>query len=244
MRYQRQEILPFIGPEGQGRLTQGRVLVIGAGGLGCPLLLYLVAAGVGTIAVTDGDTVDVTNLHRQVLFTESSIGKNKAAEAVRLLKERNSELTLLPIEEHLTEETEQIVNARWDVVVDCTDRLSTRYLIDRLCTEQEIPWVYAAIEGQEFQIGVFGLEQAGKQKVFYRDVFPHEGGAIRERFACSVHGVLGTDPGIAAVMQARETINILLGRGSVLAGKLLILNLETYDQYTISLSQIMPQCPG
>ena len=238
MRYQRQEILHFVGAAGQDRLRRGRVLVIGAGGLGCPLALYLAAAGAGTIAIADGDLVDITNLHRQVLFTEESTGKNKALEAVRLLKERNSEIVLEAIDHHLSESTVSMLNSDWDVIVDCTDRLGTRYLIDQQCAERGLPWVHAAVEGQEVQVAVFGLAMEGKPPVHYRDVFPVESGKNQERFACSMHGVIGTDPGVAALFQARETINILLGRGSTLAGKMLILNLETYLLYTVNLSTI------
>lgn len=235
MRYHRQEILHFVGAAGQDRLKNGRVLVIGAGGLGCPLLLYLAAAGVGTIAIADGDFVDITNLHRQVLFTEDSVGKNKAIEAVRILKERNTEVVLEAISEHLSESTVDMLKSDWNVIVDCTDRLSTRYLIDQQCAGLGLPWVHAAVEGQEIQVAVFGLSLEGELPLRYRDVFPPESGNIPERFSCSIHGVIGTDPGVAALIQARETINILLGRGSALAAKMLILNLETYQQYTISL---------
>ncbi|MFM9008994.1 MAG: HesA/MoeB/ThiF family protein, partial [Bacteroidota bacterium] len=117
----------------------------------------------------------------------------------------------------------------------CTDRLATRHLIDRACAEQGIPWVHAAVEGQQLQVAVFGLAAAGEPAVRYSDVFPPESGAIHERFTCNVHGVMGPDPGIAALIQARETLNILLGRGSILAGKMLVLNLETYHQYEIKL---------
>lgn len=154
-RYTRQTILPEIGDEGQRSLSCAAVLVVGAGGLGSPVLLYLAGAGVGRIGIVDDDMVSVTNLHRQVLYTESDLGAPKAECAARRLREMNGDIVVEPYATRLDEENARGIVTRYDIVVDACDNFATRYLVGDITAEAGIPYVYGAIGGFEGQVSVF-----------------------------------------------------------------------------------------
>lgn len=223
-RYHRQLIVPEIGQEGQSRLLESAVLVVGAGGLGNPALLYLNAAGIGTLGIADGDTVDISNLQRQVLFEEADIGKNKAQKAKKHLELRNSNTKLEAFDFFLTQENILHVIENFDVVLDCTDNFEARYLLSQATQKARKPLVFAAISEYEAQISIFNGE---KQKT-YHDLFP----AQRTDDNQEALGVVGFLPGIAGAMQAAEAIKFITQAGKTLDGKLLIFNAFSFD-YTI-----------
>ena len=154
-RYQRQIILPEFGETGQQKLLKAKVLVIGAGGLGCPALQYLAAAGVGTIGIVDDDTVALNNLHRQVLYSVSDIGLSKAERAAEILKQLNPDITIIAFNERLTVENALEIMQSFDIIIDGTDNFSTRYMINDACVLLGKPLVYAAISQFEGQVAVF-----------------------------------------------------------------------------------------
>lgn len=204
LRYSRHLQLPQIGSDGQLKLRQARVLVVGCGGLGAPVSLYLAAAGIGEITLLDGDTVELSNLQRQVTFTESDIGSNKALCTARALRERNSDIRVNAIPENLaTDNCEQPIQ-QTDIVLDCTDSVPTRYLINDICHKLNKPWVYASVYQFSGQCAVF---RPGK--ACYRCLFPD---AASQAIDCSSAGVLGVLPGIMGTLQASMAIDVLLDR--------------------------------
>jgi adenylyltransferase/sulfurtransferase len=218
-RYQRHLSLPGFGLAAQERLKGGSVLVIGAGGLGCPALLYLAAAGVGRIAVVDPDSVDVSNLQRQVLYVAADTGANKAETAARRLRSLNP---LVRIDAHPVRFSRanaiELVRS-CDVVVDGSDNFATRYLVNDACVIAGRPFVYGAIQGFEGQVSVFNLGGGPT----YRCLFPEppEPGTVPN---CAEAGVLGAVTGMVGAAQACEAIKVLAGIGEPLAGRLLILD--------------------
>jgi sulfur-carrier protein adenylyltransferase/sulfurtransferase len=228
-RYQRQTILPELGISGQYKLLSASVLVIGVGGLGCPVLQYLAAAGLGIIGIADHDTVSLTNLHRQVLYDMEDIGKPKAVVAAEKLKALNPEIQYRVFNEAV--ETSNIIHIikEFDVVVDGTDNFATRYLINDACVLMSKPLVFGAISRFEGQVAVFNVP-AGKDGVciHYRDLFPHppKNGEVLN---CAEAGVLGVLPGIIGTMMANEVIKLLTGMGSTLSGKILTFNALTNE---------------
>lgn len=227
-RYNRQKILKGFGEHGQESLQTASVLVIGAGGLGCPVLTYLNAMGVGCLGLVDGDVVDWTNLHRQTLFSESDIGGNKAVEAARKLRQSNSETSLKVHQEHLTKSNALELIAGYDVIVDCSDNFPTRYLVNDVCVVLNKALVYGAISGFEGQVGVFNYNGSGN----YRDLYPQmpKEGEVQ---SCSEAGVIGVLAGIIGCMQAAEVVKILTQSGEVLAGKILTYDMRSQQSYTI-----------
>jgi molybdopterin/thiamine biosynthesis adenylyltransferase/rhodanese-related sulfurtransferase len=215
-RYSRQIILPEMGLAGQEKLKAAKVLVIGAGGLGCPVLQYLTAAGVGTIAVIDDDTVDVTNLHRQVLYTAADIGKGKAITAVEKLSAMNPYIRLVPISIRLDEKNATEIISGYDLVIDGSDNFPTRYLANDVCVALNKPLVFGSILRFEGQVSVFNY----KGGPTYRCLFPE----AEEGDNCEVAGVIGILPGIIGTYMANEVIKIICGIGEILSGKLLVLN--------------------
>src|SRR5882724_2373410 len=218
-RYQRQLSLAGFGPEAQAKLKHGRVLVIGAGGLGCPALLYLAAAGVGRITLIDGDRVDVSNLHRQVLYTEADAGELKAVVAARRLRALNPQIAVEPRAERFTRANALELVRACDVVVDGSDNFGTRYLVNDACVLADRPFVYGAVQGFEGQASVFNWRGSPT----YRCLFPEppEPGTVPN---CAEAGVLGVLPGLIGLLQATETIKLLTGIGEPLAGKLFLWN--------------------
>lgn len=217
-RYARHIALKEIGEEGQKKINHAKVLVIGAGGLGSPVLLYLAAAGVGTIGIMDDDCVSESNLQRQILYDTQCLGEPKATAAARKLSALNPGCTLHPMPFRLTRENAQATVAQYDIVVDATDNLETRYLINDACVACGKPFVYGSICEFTGQVSVFNY-QGGTT---YRDLYPyHEG--IHD-FSQPL-GVIGALPGVVGSIQAAETLKIILESPDTLSGRLLLIDL-------------------
>ncbi|PCI98395.1 MAG: hypothetical protein COB15_06175 [Flavobacteriales bacterium] len=218
-RYSRHILLDKVGLEGQEKLKSAKVLVVGAGGLGCPVLQYLTAAGVGTIGIIDFDRVDATNLQRQVLYTVADIGENKAVTAKNRLTQLNPHINFDVYPEKLTTKNALNLFSNYDIVVDGTDNFSTRYLVNDACVITNKPLIYGAIYKFEGQVSVFNY----KNGPTYRCLFPEppKAGSVPN---CSEIGVLGVLPGLIGAQQANEVIKLILEIGEPLSGKLL-----TYD---------------
>jgi len=235
-RYQRQIILKEFGEASQQKLLQSKVLVIGAGGLGCPALQYLSAAGVGTIGIVDDDIVSISNLHRQPLYSTFDIGFSKAAKAKQHLMKLNPDITIYAYNERLTTENALAIMEEFDIIVDGTDNFASRYLINDACVLMNKPLVYGAVSQFEGQVAVFNCQHAnGDAPVNYRDLFPTppKDGEILN---CAEAGVLGVLPGIIGTMQANETIKLITGFGKPLINSLLTYNSLNNRVYEISLS--------
>ncbi|MES1225909.1 MAG: HesA/MoeB/ThiF family protein, partial [Bacteroidota bacterium] len=208
-RYNRQILLKEFGAAGQQKLLQSKVLMIGAGGLGCAALLYLTAAGIGTIGIIDDDVVALHNLHRQPLYTVNDIGFSKAQRAASGLRQLNPDILIEAFNERLTVENALTLLSNYDVIIDGTDNFSSRYLINDACVLLGKPLVYGAVSKFEGQIAIFNCWLNGKEApVNYRDLFPQPPahGAIAN---CAEAGVLGALPGIIGNMQANETIKLI-----------------------------------
>ena len=231
-RFDRQYILNGFGIDGQKKLRNASVLMVGAGGLGCPALLYLAAAGVGRIGVIDGDIVNITNLNRQVLFGEKDLGKNKAEQAVRHFKDKYSDITWEIFPEFLTVQNAQEFIADYDLVIDGTDNFPTRYLINDACLLHGKPFVFGAIYQHEGQVSVFNL---GEEASNYRDVHPEMPGP-NEIPNCAETGVLGVLPGIIGNLMALEAIKVLSGYGEPLKNRMLYFNSLTSQTYEVELT--------
>ncbi|MGC1240583.1 MAG: ThiF family adenylyltransferase [Chryseosolibacter sp.] len=229
-RYSRHLVLQDFGAENQLKLRNARVLVVGAGGLGCPALLYLAAAGIGTLGIVDSDRLEVSNLQRQVLYTVDDIGKNKAEAAIRRLELLNPLLSYNGYTARLTSENALDIIGKYDLVIDGTDNFPTRYLINDACVLLNKPFVYASILQYEGQTAVFNLQDKnGGISANYRDIFP-EPPAAESVPNCEQAGVLGVLPGLLGCMQANEAIKIITGIGEPLSNRLLILDSATMQQ--------------
>ena len=228
-RYDRHLLLPEIGRAGQAKLKAAKVLVVGAGGLGAPLLSYLVAAGVGTVGIVDFDTVDESNLQRQVLFTTRDVGRLKVAVAAERLQEQNPHVTIRPHPVQLTAENAPDIIREYDVVADGSDNFPTRYLVNDACVLADKVNVYAAIHRFEGQVSVFNfLEKTGQRGPNYRDLFPIP--PPPELVPnCAAGGVLGVLPGIIGSLQASEVIKVLTGIGEPLSGRLFLLDTLMFE---------------
>lgn len=231
-RYDRQLLLDQIGESGQIALRDAKVLIVGVGGLGCPVALYLAAAGVGTIGLMDGDVVDVSNLHRQVLFTESDLGRNKAAAAREHLAARNSSVQFDVIEAYLVAANAATVIQKYDVIVDASDNFPARYLINDICYFLGKPVVFGAVHQFEGQVSVFNAADENGVRVNYRDLFPIPP-AAGEIPNCAEAGVLGVLPGIIGSVQANEVIKLILNKSSLI-GKLLHVDAQSMDWMKLS----------
>lgn len=232
-RYNRHIILPEIGKEGQEKLLNASVLVIGAGGLGCPVLLYLVAAGVGRIGIADFDVVDESNLQRQILYTTEDIGLPKAVQAQKRLQLLNP---LIKIEAHqlkINRDNALDLFRNYDIIVDGSDSFATRYLVNDACVLLNKPLVFGSIFKFEGQVSVFNYEDGPTYRCLYPEP-PQEG----EVPNCSEIGVMGVLPGITGTMQANEVIKIVTGLGEVLSGRLLMFDALSMNFHTVSFSLI------
>ena len=205
LRYNRQTILPEIGDEGQEKLKKAKVLVIGAGGLGCPILQYIATAGVGFIGIMDFDTIEIHNLHRQILYTENEIGREKAIVAKEVVSKLNPLIEVVAVTEKLTSENASTIIAQYDVIVDGSDNFATRYLVNDTCVTLQKPLVYGSILRFEGQVAVFNYN--GSKNL--RDLFP-EIPDPKDVPNCNVNGVLGTLPGIIGTMMAHETLKLIM----------------------------------
>lgn len=229
LRYQRHLSLPGFGPEAQLRLKQASVLVVGAGGLGCPALLYLAAAGVGRIGIVDDDAVDFSNLQRQVLFTADDIGRSKAEVAVARLQAQNPEVECLAYPERLGPENALERIRAYDLVIDGSDNFPTRYLVNDACVLADKPLVHGAIHTFQGQVSVFNYEGGPT----YRCLFP-EPPSPEDAPNCSEVGVIGVLPGMIGLYQATEAIKLLTGIGEPLSGKLLLLDALAMRHETVT----------
>jgi adenylyltransferase/sulfurtransferase len=230
-RYQRHLSLPGFGPEGQHKLKEATVLVIGAGGLSCPALLYLAAAGVGQIVVIDPDRVERSNLQRQVLFTEKDIGRPKVQVAAERLLALNPLIAVDPVVARFSRDNALDLAGAANVVIDGSDNFETRYLVNDACVLANKPLVYGAIQGYEGQLSVFNL--AGGPT--YRCLFP-EPPAPGSVPNCAEGGVLGVLPGLIGTAQATEAIKVITGIGEPLSGRLLLWNALTMTTQILALA--------
>lgn len=235
-RYSRHLVLRDFGPANQLKLRNARVLVVGAGGLGSPVLLYLAAAGIGTLGIIDSDNLEVSNLQRQVLFSVEDIGKNKATAAAERLARLNPLITLKPYPVRLSAENAMEILATYDVVIDGTDNFPTRYLINDACVLLDKPFVYASILEYEGQAAVFNQRQPdGSFTANYRDLFP-EPPDPEVVPNCEQAGVLGVLPGLMGCVQANEAIKLITGLGESLSNRLLITDAATMQQTIIRIT--------
>lgn len=230
MRYDRQMILPEIGEEGQKKLLDAKVLIVGVGGLGSPIALYLAGAGVGCIGLVDDDVVSISNLQRQVLYSEKELGKSKAACAAERLSALNSEIKVQPYSTRLTEDNAFDIIEEYDMVVDGCDNFATRYLINDICIRQGKPYIYGAICGFEGQVSVFNF---GNRKKSYRDLYPDE--EEMKRMPPPPKGVMGITPAVVGSIEATEVLKVIGGFGDVLAGELWTIDLRTLQSNKFSL---------
>ncbi|WP_215226113.1 HesA/MoeB/ThiF family protein [Echinicola shivajiensis] len=233
-RYSRHYSLPGFGKEKQDMLISAKVLVIGAGGLGCPVLQYLTAAGVGTIGIVDGDKVEISNLQRQVLFGEGDIGEFKSLTAKAKLRSQNPEVKIFTYEEFLTVDNALEIMSGYDVVVDGTDNFESRYLINDAAVILGIPVVFGSILEFEGQVSVFNYGEDGPT---YRCLFPEPPDPL-DSPNCSEIGVIGVLPGLVGTLQANEVIKIIAKIGKPLSGKLLIIDALTNSQSAVSFSLV------
>lgn len=230
MRYDRQMILPEIGEEGQKKLLNAKVLIVGVGGLGSPIALYLAGAGVGCIGLLDDDVVSISNLQRQVLYSEKELGKSKAVCAAERLSALNSEIKVQSYSTRLTEDNAFDIIGEYDMVVDGCDNFATRYLINDICIQQEKPYIYGAICGFEGQVSVFNF---GNRKKSYRDLYPDE--EEMKRMPPPPKGVMGITPAVVGSIEATEVLKVIGGFGNVLAGELWTIDLRTLQSNKFSL---------
>lgn len=232
-RYSRHLIIPEFNIEGQRKLKESRVLVIGSGGLGSPLLLYLAAAGIGTIGVVDFDNVDTSNLQRQVLFTMAEVGKPKAEAAAERIKALNPHVQVVVHATKLTSENALDIIRQYDVIADGTDNFATRYLVNDACVLLGKVNVYASIYRFEGQASVFNYRNSdGSRGPNYRDLFPTPPppGLVP---SCAEGGVIGVLPGIMGSIQANEVIKVISGVGEPLVGRLFLFDAASFETRTV-----------
>jgi len=233
IRYNRQLILPEWGSEAQEKVKNSRVLVIGAGGLGCPILSYLTAAGVGHIAIMDFDVVEVSNLQRQVIYDMNDVGKNKASAACQKLKAFNPLVSIVAIERALDKTNALEIIKEYDVVADATDNFETRYLINDTCVILNKPFIFGSILGFEGQVSTFNYQDGPT----YRCLYP-EPPAKENAPNCNDSGVIGALAGVIGSMQANEILKIISGVGKILSGKLWIADLLNNQFSTLTVEAI------
>ncbi len=237
-RYSRHLLIPEVGEDGQQRLLDARVLLIGAGGLGSPASLYLAAAGVGTLGIVDADVVDESNLQRQIVHATDRLGESKVLSAKRTIEALNPDVRVVPFQERLTSENvDRILAEGWDVILDGADNFPTRYLVNDASVWHDIPVVHGSIFRFEGQVTVFSPHVGP----CYRCLFPQPPPPELAP-SCAEGGVLGVLPGIIGSIQANETLKLILDRGDSLAGRLLLFDAlgTTLDEVTVRRD---PDCP-
>jgi sulfur-carrier protein adenylyltransferase/sulfurtransferase len=234
-RYQRQITLPQLGENGQILLQNSSVLVVGAGGLGCPAIQYLAAAGIGQIHIVDFDTITPGNLNRQTLFNPADFGKNKAEIAAKKLLDFNPNIKVMAHPVYYNHENAVSLTKKCDVVLDCTDNPGARYLINDTCVQLNKPFVYAGIHRMEGQLAVFNF----KGGATYRCVFPASPNTASAN--CEENGVLGTVPGILGTMQAQEAIKIIAIPNTIKNDELLVFNFMTNEITRIKTKRILTE---
>jgi molybdopterin-synthase adenylyltransferase len=238
LRYSRHILLPEIGVEGQERLLASHALVIGAGGLGSPAAMYLAAAGVGRITLCDADSVDLTNLQRQIAHRTASIGHPKVASARQTLLELNPDIEVIALEARLDAQDLMTRVADCSVVLDCCDNFATRHAVNRACVAHRVPLVSGAAIRFDGQISVFDLRSP--ESPCYACLFSED--AETEEMRCAVMGVFAPLTGIVGATQAAETIKLLTGTGRTLNGRLLVLDALDMEWRSMRLARD-PKCP-
>ncbi len=234
-RYSRQVSLKEFGETGQKKLASAKILIVGVGGLGCPALLYLAAAGTGCIGIVDDDFVSLNNLQRQVLFSPKDVGRSKVIVAKEKIMEYNPEIEIISRPERLTNKNALDVIIDYDIVIDGTDNFPSKYLINDACLLLEKPLIYGSVSRFEGQLAVFNVADKKNIKCNYRDLFPQ---APDEKIlSCAEEGVLGCTTGIIGTMQANEVIKLVTGIGEPLINHLLIYNSLNNKSYTLEVSE-------
>lgn len=228
-RYYRQIPLLGKGEEGQEKLRNARVLIVGLGGLGCPIALYLAAAGVGHLGLMDDDTVSLSNLHRQILYNEADIGKSKANCAAIHLRTRNSDIHIVDYPVRLTAENCEHFICNYDLIIDGCDNYTTRYLISDACHQHYKPYLYAAIGATEGQVAILCYNEDAPN---YRTLFPDENNMLK---IAPQKEVIGTTPAVIGSLVANEALKLITGIGEPLLGQLFSINLLTMQTHIISL---------
>ncbi len=235
LRYTRHIQLPQLGAQGQTKLKQSHVVIVGAGGLGSPVSLYLAAAGVGNLTIVDHDHVDITNLQRQILFTEADLGLNKAQVGAKRLKALNSKIDIHAVSEGLNDSNAIALLKNADLVLDCTDNFSTRYLINDTCLKLDKAWLSASIRQFSAQLAYFTPNTG-----CFRCLHPEPPSVVDD---CNSSGVMGVLPGITGSFQANEAIKILCNLDNSLEGKLML-----FDTLSLSFQKVQfnknPDCPA
>ena len=222
-RYNRQIILPEIGEAGQDKLSKAKVLVIGAGGLGASVLPYLAAAGVGEIGIVDDDVIEISNLHRQVIYKSSAVGKHKAKEAKSMIAELNPLVKVNAITEKLSGKNAISLFGNYDIIVDATDNIAIKYLINDACLITNKPMVYGSVFRFQGQVSVFNYQNGPT----YRCLYPDEN---TQSANCEDAGVIGITVGIIGQLQANEVIKMILEIGNVLSGKIVVYSILNNEQ--------------
>lgn len=236
LRYSRQILLPQFGIEGQERLAASAVLIVGLGGLGSPVAMYLAAAGVGRLLLADFDDVDLSNLQRQILHTSDRIGLAKTASAQATLAALNPEVALVAVRERLTDDLLHDLAGRVDLVVDCCDNFATRFAVNRACVTAGVPLVSGAAIRLEGQVTAFSGRPG---EACYQCLYPPDGATDD---TCTANGILAPVVGIIGSLQATEAIKILSGVGTPLYGRLLLLDALTMEWRSLRLRPD-PACP-
>lgn len=222
-RYNRQTMLPEIGENGQQKLSNAKVLVIGAGGLGAAILPYLAAAGIGEIGIVDDDVIEISNLHRQVIYKSSAVGKSKAEEAKLMVSELNPLVKVKAISERLSAKNAIELFEKYDIIVDATDNIAIKYLINDACLVTNKPMIYGSIFRFQGQVSVFNYQNGPT----YRCLYPDENS---NSASCEDAGVIGISVGIIGMLQANEVIKMILGIATLLSGKILVYNILNNEQ--------------
>lgn len=238
LRYSRHLLLPELGVEGQARLRAAHVLLVGAGGLGCPAALYLASSGVGRLTIADPDVVDLTNLQRQILYRADSIGTLKSESARAALLAVNPEVEVVPVALRLADEALERAVGAADVVLDCSDNFETRHAVNRACVRHARPLVSGAAIRFDGQLAVFDPRRPGAP--CYACLFPED--AQAEELRCAVMGVLAPLTGAIGALQAIEAIKLIAGIGESLAGRLLLFDALHGESRIVRIARD-PRCP-
>lgn len=233
LRYSRHILLPEIGIEGQEKLRSANVLIVGAGGLGCPAALYLAAAGIGHLTLADSDKVDLTNLQRQILYGTESVGAVKVEAARATLKAFNPDVSVVALHKRLQGNEFLDLVAGTDVVLDCSDNFATRHALNRACVKQRKPLISGAAIRFDAQLTLYDLRK--NESPCYACLFPEDGEV--EEVQCSTMGVFAPLTGVIGAMQAMEAIKVLARVGELLTGRLLIFDARTADWRSVKVSK-------
>ncbi len=237
-RYHRQTLLEEIGERGQHKIRQAKVLLVGVGGLGSPIATYLAGAGIGTLGIIDDDVVSLTNLHRQVIYSEEEVGMPKVECAKRRLQSLNSEVNVIAYHDRLTTANAEAIIQAYDLVIDGMDNFATRFTVSDACQHLGKPYVYGSIRGLEGQVGVLCCPPStstrpGKGMCTYRTLYPDEEATLRMPHPGKA--VVGTTPAVVGSVEATQALMVIAGFGQPLIDKLWTIDLATMQSFTINL---------